>query len=216
MNVEKFNIVILGDGGVGKSSLISRLMGSGFVEQYHPTVEESYTRRIVVDGHEVVCTIFDTAGQEEYRIITLHTISVADGLVLVFDVTNRKSVTELSKIRQQTLGMKKLEVHNKKARTIDEVKFPMILVANKIDEISARQIPPDECESLAKSLRMPYIETSAKQEERVDHLLETMIRQIREQLQQQSNNNYGIQQQQQGQNVSHNSGEREDRRCSVQ
>ena len=59
-------VVVLGHGGVGKSSLTLRLITDNFMEEYDPTIEDSYQKSIVVDGESTVLNVLDTAGQEEY------------------------------------------------------------------------------------------------------------------------------------------------------
>jgi GTPase KRas protein len=59
-------IVVLGSGAVGKSALVIRLITDNFMEEYDPTIEDSYQKAIVVDGESVVLNVLDTAGQEEY------------------------------------------------------------------------------------------------------------------------------------------------------
>ena len=59
-------VVVLGHGGVGKSSLTLRLITDNFMEEYDPTIEDSYQKSVVVDGESTVLNVLDTAGQEEY------------------------------------------------------------------------------------------------------------------------------------------------------
>ena len=66
MTDNNFKIVILGSGGVGKSALTIRLITDNFLEEYDPTIEDSYQKTLVVDGESTQINILDTAGQEEY------------------------------------------------------------------------------------------------------------------------------------------------------
>ena len=66
MTDSNFKIVILGSGGVGKSALTIRLITDNFLEEYDPTIEDSYQKTLVVDGESTQINILDTAGQEEY------------------------------------------------------------------------------------------------------------------------------------------------------
>jgi GTPase KRas protein len=59
-------IVVLGDGGVGKTALTIQLCLSHFVETYDPTIEDSYRKQVVIDEIPCVLEVLDTAGQEEY------------------------------------------------------------------------------------------------------------------------------------------------------
>ena len=66
MTDNNFKIVILGSGGVGKSALTIRLITDNFLEEYDPTIEDSYQKTLVVNGESTQINILDTAGQEEY------------------------------------------------------------------------------------------------------------------------------------------------------
>lgn len=68
-NSNAVKVVVLGEGGVGKSALTIRLITDNFLEEYEPTIEDSYQRTIVVDGESVNLNVVDTAGQEEYSIM---------------------------------------------------------------------------------------------------------------------------------------------------
>ena len=66
MSVNEQRVVILGSGGVGKSALTIRLITDNFLEEYDPTIEDTYQKSLVVDGESTVLNVLDTAGQEEY------------------------------------------------------------------------------------------------------------------------------------------------------
>jgi small GTP-binding protein len=76
MSVNDFKTVVLGSGGVGKSSLTIRLITDNFLEEYDATIEDSYQKTIVVDGESTTLHVLDTAGQEEY-------VSMQDQVTLV-------------------------------------------------------------------------------------------------------------------------------------
>lgn len=59
-------LVVLGDGGVGKTALTIQLCLNHFIEAYDPTIEDSYRKHAVIDDQPVLIEILDTAGQEEY------------------------------------------------------------------------------------------------------------------------------------------------------
>lgn len=62
-----YKLVVVGDDGVGKSTLTIQLIQNHFVDEYDPTIEDSYRKQVVIDGEICVLDILDTAGQEEYR-----------------------------------------------------------------------------------------------------------------------------------------------------
>ena len=61
---KEFKLVVVGGGGVGKSAITIQLIQSHFVDEYDPTIEDSYRKQCVVDGQQVILDILDTAGQE--------------------------------------------------------------------------------------------------------------------------------------------------------
>ncbi|ELR02919.1 hypothetical protein VC83_02677 [Pseudogymnoascus destructans] len=88
-------ITLFGAGGSGKSSLTLSLVRNAFTSTYDPTIEDSYSITRRVDGVEYVITITDTAGQEEYRGLWAQEALHADGFVLVYDITSRRSLEAL-------------------------------------------------------------------------------------------------------------------------
>jgi len=63
----EYKIVVVGSGGVGKSALTVQLVQNHFIDDYDPTIEDSYRRQVAIDGDICLLDILDTAGQEEYR-----------------------------------------------------------------------------------------------------------------------------------------------------
>ena len=146
----KFNVSILGEGKVGKTSICSVFLGNEFKELTLQTVGlENVLVPVKFDGKTYKFKIFDTAGQERYRSIAKNTINLADGFLLVFGVDDRNSF--------QPLGDWVKSIEEK----CDISKKVLILVGNKIDK--ERQVTKEEALSFAKSKNIKYFETSAKE-----------------------------------------------------
>lgn len=64
--MSEYKLVILGGGGVGKSALVIRLVTDNFMDEYDPTIEDSYRKQVTIDEEPAILDILDTAGQEEY------------------------------------------------------------------------------------------------------------------------------------------------------
>lgn len=64
--LREYKIVVVGGGGVGKSALTIQFIQSQFVDEYDPTIEDSYRKQCVIDGETALLDVLDTAGQEEY------------------------------------------------------------------------------------------------------------------------------------------------------
>jgi len=145
----KFQVSLLGDTMVGKTSLISVKLGHEFDEKQLSTVGiDNYIDIKTFDNKEYKFKIFDTAGQERYNSISAQTIKIADGFILVFSVTDRSSLDKVG------YWMKSIEENtNKKNKAI-------ILVGNKID--MEREISHEEANNFAKENHLKYFETSAK------------------------------------------------------
>merc|ERR1739848_326529 len=125
--MSRFNIVVLGDGGVGKSSLTLRIKVDKFIEDYDPTIEDHYVKKILVDGIYSEVDITDTAGQDEFFTIRNNSAKNADGIILVYSIINLNSYYEAIKIIEEIIITK-------------EKKVPVILVGNKLDLRNEREV----------------------------------------------------------------------------
>eukprot|EP00122_Pirum_gemmata_P009487 Pgem_evm1s8755 len=67
---EKVKIIMLGSGGVGKSAITIQFIQSTFMEIYDPTIIDKYHKTIFVDDKAVAVDVVDTAGQEEYSLLS--------------------------------------------------------------------------------------------------------------------------------------------------
>ncbi|GLD94536.1 hypothetical protein PINS_up003147 [Pythium insidiosum] len=90
-NSKEYKLVVLGSGGVGKSALTIRLVTDNFLEDYDPTIEDSYRKLSTIDGDQVVLDILDTAGQEEYTSMQDQWMREGNGFLLVYSVTSQSS-----------------------------------------------------------------------------------------------------------------------------
>lgn len=165
-------VVMVGPGGVGKSSLTLQFMYNDFVDEYEPTKADSYRKDVSIDGEEVNLDIMDTAGQEEYANVRDNYLRSGDGFLCVFSLTERESFRAAREIREQILRVKSGQV--------DEGDIPFILVGNKNDLTDKRQVSEEEALNLALQWKCKYIETSAKTCLNVDNAFYDIMRQILE------------------------------------
>nr|B4KB60.1 RecName: Full=Ras-like protein 1; Flags: Precursor [Drosophila mojavensis] len=154
----EYKLVVVGAGGVGKSALTIQLIQNHFVDEYDPTIEDSYRKQVVIDGETCLLDILDTAGQEEYSAMRDQYMRTGEGFLLVFAVNSAKSFEDIGTYREQI----------KRVKDAEEV--PMVLVGNKCDLPSW---------NVAKQYGIPYIETSAKTRMGVDDAFYTLVREIR-------------------------------------
>ena len=169
-NTNLVKVVMVGNGGVGKSSLTLQFMYNDFVNEYEPTKADSYRKDISVDGEEVNLDIMDTAGQEEYANVRDNYLRSGDGFLCVFSLTERESFRSTREIREQILRVKSGQA--------DESDIPLILVGNKNDLEHKRAVSEEEALALALEWKVKYIETSAKTCLNVDNAFYDVMRQI--------------------------------------
>lgn len=145
-------ILLLGDSGVGKTSIINRYVSGNFQPKYKFTIGADYSNReISIDNRDVVCQIWDTAGQERFQALSSAFYRGADCCILVFDVTNRKSFENLDKW------------HNEFLYVSGSNTTPIVLLANKTDQVSMRLISAKYAQFWSQSkTNVCYFECSAK------------------------------------------------------
>lgn len=163
--MDEVRLVLVGEAGVGKSALTIQFVQSVFVEDYDPTIEDSYKKQVVIDGEPCLLDILDTAGQDDYSALRDQYMRTGEGYLCVFAVNNIKSFDKISEIKD----------HIKRVKDAD---MPMVLVGNKTD-LSAKCIDAKTAEALAEFFDIPYIETSAKTRQGVDRAFCTLVRQVR-------------------------------------
>jgi small GTP-binding protein len=84
-----YRIGVVGEGGVGKSALTMQFIQKFFLDEYDPTIEDSYRKQIQVDGEVCHLDILDTAGQEEYSCMRNQYMRGMDGFLIVYSITSR-------------------------------------------------------------------------------------------------------------------------------
>uniref|UniRef100_A0A3B4AHY8 GTPase KRas n=1 Tax=Periophthalmus magnuspinnatus TaxID=409849 RepID=A0A3B4AHY8_9GOBI len=162
-----YKLVVVGAGGVGKSALTIQLIQNHFVDEYDPTIEDSYRKQVVIDGETCLLDILDTAGQEEYSAMRDQYMRTGEGFLCVFAINNIKSFEDIHHYREQIKRVK------------DSEDVPMVLVGNKCD-LPSRTVDTKQAQDLARSYGIPFIETSAKTRQRVEDAFYTLVREIRQ------------------------------------
>ncbi|KAF3932295.1 hypothetical protein ABW19_dt0205460 [Dactylella cylindrospora] len=165
--LREYKLVVVGGGGVGKSCLTIQLIQSHFVDEYDPTIEDSYRKQCVIDDEVALLDVLDTAGQEEYSAMREQYMRTGEGFLLVYSITSRTSFEEITQFQQQILRVK------------DKDYFPLIVVGNKCDLEVDRQVSREEGSLLARQFGCRFIETSAKARINVDEAFYDLVREIR-------------------------------------
>ncbi|KAI9002416.1 Ras GTPase ras2 [Gaertneriomyces sp. JEL0708] len=164
-----YRLVVLGDGGVGKTALTIQLCLNHFVETYDPTIEDSYRKQVVIDDQPCILEVLDTAGQEEYTALRDQWIRDGEGFLLVYSITSRSTFERVERFKQQITRVKDMET------------VPLMLVGNKCDRVAEREVSKEEGQHMARRLRCEFIETSAKTCLNVDKAYYNVVRMIRAQ-----------------------------------
>ena len=145
-----FKFIVVGSSGVGKTSLINRLITGTFSHETNATVGVDYLSTVFdIDGSLIKLQIWDTAGHEKFRSITKSYFRHAVGVILVFDVNERKSFDDLSYWLN--------DIHS-----LCDPNACITLIGNKIDLESTRIITTSEAMAFGNTHNLNYIETSAK------------------------------------------------------
>ncbi len=164
----KCKSIIVGDFSVGKTSLLVQFAERKFTVDYKPTIGVSLVKKDYYFEEKdtlVTLLLYDIAAQSRFLSVRHRYYEAAEISMIVFDVT-----------RPETLD----SVHN---WYYDVSKFlggkiPSIVVANKCDLEDQRKVDREQAEILAKSLNLPYIETSAKTAENVDKAFKMLVREF--------------------------------------
>ena len=91
---------------MGKSALTIQLIQNHFVDEYDPTIEDSYRKQVVIDGETCLLDILDTAGQEEYSAMRDQYMRTGEGFLCVFAIDNSKSFEDIESYRGQIRRVK--------------------------------------------------------------------------------------------------------------
>ncbi|KAG7279456.1 hypothetical protein CRUP_038229 [Coryphaenoides rupestris] len=143
---ERFKLVVVGGGGVGKSALTIQFIQSYFVSDYDPTIEDSYTKICTVDGKETRLDILDTAGQEEFGAMREQYMRSGEGFLLVFALNDS----------------------GRAGGGVGKQKPPGGMALQAQTVLKMVQISREEAQGFAREHRIHYMEASAKNRYNVD------------------------------------------------
>ena len=149
----EFRITVLGDIGVGKTTLIICLLygcnTTISTTEYDPTIEDTYRKMMTIKEEPCILDMLDTVGGEGYFPMKDQYIRAGDGVLLVYSTSSRSSFDSLTKYHEEVLVMKDMD------------KFPMVIVANKMD-LENMEVTSQEGRNLATMLGCSFVECSSK------------------------------------------------------
>eukprot|EP00727_Mastigamoeba_balamuthi_P010897 m51a1_g643 putative ras-related protein rab-7a (209) ;mRNA; f:176870-177975 len=198
-------VVILGDSGVGKTSLMNQYVNKEFSAHYRATIGADFlTRPIEIDGYNVTLQIWDTAGQERFQSLAMAFYRGADCCVLVYDLNVPRSFENLENWRAEF-------AEKAKVSTDPDHRFPFVVIGNKLD-LNQRAVSEERVrEYCAAQGGIPHFETSAKEATNVDRAFqEVALCALRQGYEQQHSESYVLPLEQ---SVKANSGARIDDSC---
>ena len=163
-----FDVILLGDIRVGKTSFVNRYYNHTFSESKLSTVGISnYTKQLTINKKNIYLKIYDTSGQERYRAIAKNFYQGADGILLFYDITSKQSFDSIGNW---------IESINESIKTSE---IGLLIIGNKSDLEEIREVSEEMRKKLEKSQNVEIIETSAKNNINIDisfnKLIEKML-----------------------------------------
>ena len=150
-----FKLLLIGNSSVGKSSLLVRFVDDIWEENFVPTIGVDFKlKTLEIDGKKVKLQIWDTAGQERFKNITASYYRGGNGVLVVYDITDRDSFNNLNSWL--------IEIEKNANKNVFK-----LLIGNKNDLESERKVSYNEGKEFADSNGMQFIETSAKTSDKV-------------------------------------------------
>ncbi|KAK3508408.1 hypothetical protein QTP70_028159 [Hemibagrus guttatus] len=171
----EYKLVMLGEGGVGKSAIIMQFISHRFPEDHDPTIggitnriKDAYKTQIRIDDEPANLDILDTAGQAEFTAMRDQYMRAGEGFIISYSITDRRSFQEARHFKQLICRVR---------HTVDT---PVVLVGNKSDLAHMRQVSVEEGNELAREFQCPFFETSAAFRYYIDEVFVALVRQIRQ------------------------------------
>ncbi len=161
-----FKILTIGESGVGKTCILRRFVEDKFLKNHLATIGIDFkTKTLNINNQEIKLKIWDTAGQERFRNITTQYYKGADGIVLVYDVTEEASFDKIKDWMDQILS------------NTNKDEICLILLGNKCDK-EDRSISYEQGKTLANELQVNFFETSAQTGQNIKDAFETLTADI--------------------------------------
>ena len=166
-NDSVYKVLLLGDSSVGKTCFLMKYTDKTFQDIHMSTIGLDYRLKTMTlkSGKKVKLQIWDTAGQDRYRSITKNYYKGANGIILIYDITNSETYDNVENWISQ----------------IKEESSPNVIiyiVGNKIDMENERKVTTEEGKKIADDYKLPFIETSAKSDININETFEDLVERI--------------------------------------
>jgi len=154
-NAISVKLVVVGDGGAGKTTLIHMFMFHNFIEEYEPTKADSFRKNMDINQQSVSVEVLDTAGQEELMRETYY--KSGEGFMCVYSITSKASFDAIHGFYEQICNVKETD------------SVPLLLVGTKCDLNDKREVQTSEGKDLATKMNCLFTEITAKDKDQVDN-----------------------------------------------
>lgn len=176
----QFKVVLLGEGCVGKTSLMLRYVQDKFNDKHLTTLQASFlNKRLNIDGQRVNIAIWDTAGQERFHALGPIYYRDSNGAILVYDITDEDS---FFKVKNWVKELKKMLGED----------IALCIAGNKIDLEKDRHVDASEAEAYTKTVGAKHFHTSAKLNKGVEEMFFELAKQMLERQEKSDNNRDGM------------------------
>lgn len=163
---ESIKIILVGGPGVGKTSIINRFAFNKFSEDYDSTFTSNFTEiKILINKKKILLNIWDIAGQERYRSVNKLFVKGAKIVILVYDITSKKSFEDLNYWH----NFIKIELGHY---------YYLGLIGNKLDKIIKEEVSIEEAKKFAENCGAYFSLLSAKEDKKgIDNYFEELVKQ---------------------------------------
>ena len=160
---KQVQIIILGDGAVGKTSIIKRYSDKEFDEEHITTLGLDFvTKKYTYENIDATIKIWDTAGQERFKTLTYSFYKKANGIIIAFDVTDQKTFDNIKN------WIDSINEHADQG-------IPRILVGNKNDMVDDRKVSLESAKATAEKYNLKYFDVSAKTDTNIKECMEEIF-----------------------------------------
>ncbi|KAF2898564.1 hypothetical protein ILUMI_07609 [Ignelater luminosus] len=176
-NTQNFKVVLLGEGCVGKTSLVLRYVEDKFNSNHISTVQASFlNKKLNIEGKRVNLAIWDTAGQEKFHALGPIYYRSSNGAVLVYDITDEDS-------------FQRIKSWVKELRKMLGTDICLVIVGNKTDLEKDRHVSLEEAETYASKVGALHFQTSAKLNQGIEEMFLTLTQKMLERVAEQETQN---------------------------
>lgn len=161
--MNNIKVAVIGANGVGKTCLLVQLTRNTFNEDYTPTIQDMFEKKITYQGQEYTLKITDTGGKDENANLTDSAIKESDAFVLVYSIISENSFT---KVQDNYQKIKQLNPKNSNR---------IVIVGTKSDLESERMVPEKKAFDYSVQISAGFFESSAKTNTNVTDIFSTVV-----------------------------------------